>query len=160
MSTIGWWIVAVLLIVVGVAGVFLPAMPGVLLVFAGMLLGAWIDGFTRVGWTTLVILGLLAALALLMDVLGSLIGAKRVGASRLALIGATIGALVGLFFGLIGALIGPFLGAAAGELISRGRLEQAARVGIGTWVGLALSLAAKAVIVLAMLAVFVASYLV
>src|SRR5262249_35560571 len=98
-------------------------------------------------------------LALLGDLLGSLIGAKRVGASRAALLGALIGGLVGIFFGLPGALLGPFLGAVAGELLSRGNLGQAARVGAGTWVGLALSLAFRLVIVLSMLAVFVGSYL-
>jgi uncharacterized protein YqgC (DUF456 family) len=160
MSPVVWWIAAVLLIVIGIIGVFLPAVPGVTLVLAGMMLGAWIDGFTRVGWMTLAILAALTALALLADVVGGLIGAKRVGASRLALIGAAIGGLVGLFFGLIGALIGPFVGAVAGELASRRRLGQAARVGLGTWVGLALSLVAKVVIVFMMLAVFITSYLV
>lgn len=166
MSSIGWWIVAGVLIAAGTLGVFLPAIPGIILVFAGMLLGAWIDGFTRVGWTTLVILAALTALALLADLLGALLGAKRVGASRLALFGAGIGALAGFFFGWIGALAGPFLGASAGELGSagplagsRGQLAHAMRVGLGTWIGLALSFVAKVIIVLAMLAVFVVSYL-
>ncbi|MGH8228062.1 MAG: DUF456 domain-containing protein [Steroidobacteraceae bacterium] len=159
MSSIGWWIVAGVLIAAGTLGVFLPAIPGIVLVFAGMLLGAWIDGFTRIGWTTLVILAALTALALLADLLGALLGAKRVGASRLALLGAGIGALAGFFFGWIGALAGPFLGASAGELGSTGQLGHAMRVGLGTWIGLAISFVAKVIIVLAMLAVFVVSYL-
>ncbi len=159
MSPIGWWVIAALLIVVGVIGTFLPGFPGVPAVFGGMLLAAWIDDFRRIGWVTLAILGLLAILALLADVLGGLIGAKRVGASRPALIGAAVGSVVGLFFGLVGALIGPFLGASAGELITRGRVAQAARVGLGTWVGLALTLVARVVIVFAMLAVFLARLL-
>lgn len=154
-----WWLIAVLLIIVGVIGTFVPAVPGVLLVMGGMILAAWIDGFRRIGWITLAILGLLTALALLADVLGGLLGAKRVGASRLALLGAAVGTFIGIFFGLVGALIGPFLGAAAGELMSRGRLLPAARVGLGTWAGLAFSMVARVVIVLAMLAVFVVSYL-
>ena len=159
MNPTGWWLIAVLLILIGVIGSFLPAIPGVFLVFGGMLLGAWIDGFRRIGWVTLAILGVLAGLALLGDLLGALIGAKRVGASRAALFGAALGGLVGIFFGLAGALLGPFLGAVAGELFSRGHLWQAARVGTGTWVGLALSLVFRLVIVFAMLAVFVTSYL-
>jgi uncharacterized protein len=158
-NPIGWWILAVLLIVSGVIGTLVPGVPGVLAVFGGMLLAAWIDGFRRIGWITLTILAVLMVLALLADVVGGLLGAKRVGASRLALLGAAIGALVGLFFGLIGALIAPFFGAAAGELISRGRLAQAARVGVGTWLGFALALIARVIIVLAMLVVFVTSYL-
>ena len=159
MHPTGWWLIAVLLILIGVIGSFLPAVPGVILVFGGMLLGAWIGGFRRIGWVTLAVLGVLAGLALLGDLLGGLIGAKRVGASRAALFGAALGGLVGIFFGLAGALLGPFLGAVAGELLSRGHLWQAARVGTGTWVGLALSLVFRIIIVFAMLAVFVTSYL-
>ena len=159
MNPTGWWVIAGLLMLLGFVGSFLPAVPGVILLFGGMLLAAWIDGFRRIGWVTLVILGALAGLALLGDLLGGLIGAKRVGASRTALLGAAIGGLIGIFFGLAGALIGPFLGAVIGELLSRGRLEQAARVGAGTWVGLALSLVFRLIVVFAMLAVFITSYL-
>ncbi|HXS27476.1 MAG TPA: DUF456 family protein [Steroidobacteraceae bacterium] len=160
MNPIGWWVIAVLLIMVGLIGTLVPAVPGVLAVFAGMLLGAWIDGFRRVGWTTVTILALLTALSLLADVAAGVIGAKRVGASRLALLGAAVGSVVGLFYGLVGLLMAPFFGAAAGELITRRRLGQAARVGVGTWVGFALSLVARVVIVLTMLIVFIASYLI
>jgi len=157
---IGWWIIAVLLMALGIAGIFLPAIPGVIFVFAGMLIGAWADHFRHIGWITLGILGALTLLALLGDLLGSLLGAKRVGASPLALAGAAVGTLVGLFFGLVGALLGPFVGAVAGELISRRRLGQAARVGVATWIGLALALLARVVIVFAMIAVFVTAYLI
>ena len=155
MSPVGWWILAALLIVIGMIGTLVPGIPGVLAVFGGMLLAAWIDGFRRIGWITIAILALLTVFSLVADVAGGLLGAKRVGASRLALLGAAIGAVVGLFYGLIGALMAPFFGAAAGELISRGKLEQAARVGVGTWIGFALALLARVVIVLTMLVVFV-----
>lgn len=158
MHPIGWWAIAGLLMLTGVVGSFLPGVPGVVLLLGGMLLGAWIDGFRRIGWVTLTLLGVLAGLALLGDVLGGVIGARRVGASAAALLGAAVGGLVGIFFGLAGVLLGPFLGAVAGELLSRGRLEQAARVGAGTWAGLALSLVFRLIIVFTMLAVFIARY--
>lgn len=160
MHSSAWWALAALLIAVGAIGTLVPAVPGVLAVFGGMLLGAWIDGFRRIGWITLAILGLLTALSLLADVVGGVLGARRVGASRLALLGAAVGSVVGLFYGPIGALIAPFFGAAAGELITRGRLAQAARVGLATWVGFALTLVARVIIVLTMVAVFVAGYLI
>ena len=159
MHAIGWWVIAALLILAGVIDSFLPGVPGVILVFGGMLLAAWIDGFRRIGWVTLTILGLLTALALLGDLLGAILGAKRVGASRGALLGAAVGGLVGIFFGLPGALLGPLLGAVAGELLSKGRPGQAALVGAGTWVGLILSLVFRLIIVFAMIAVFVMRYL-
>lgn len=160
MNPVGWWILAVLLIVVGVVGTLVPAIPGVLAVFGGMLLAAWIDGFERIGWITITILALLTALSLLADVVGGLLGAKRVGASPLALLGAAIGSVVGVFYGLVGALMAPFFGAAAGELMTRGKLAQAVRVGVGTWIGFVLTLVARMIIVLAMIIVFIVSYVI
>lgn len=155
-----WWVLAIALIVVGVIGTFLPGLPGVVLVFAGMLLGAWIDHFDRIGWVTLTVLGVLTALVLAADIGGSLVGARRVGASRLALLGAAIGAFAGLFAGLVGVILAPFAGAVIGELIARRRLDRAVRVGVGTWVGMVLGSLAKLALICAMLAVFVAGSIV
>jgi len=146
------------LIVLGVLGTFIPGIPGPVAVFAGMLLAAWIDHFTRVGWIALVILGALTAAALAIDTVASVMGARRVGASRPALIGALIGTVVGLFFGFVGILVAPFVGAVIGELSSRPHVPSAVRVGVGTWIGLALGAFAKIVIVLAMLALFLSDY--
>jgi len=153
-----WWAVAMSLIVLGVLGTFIPGIPGPVAVFAGMLLAAWIDHFTRVGWIALVILGALTAAALAIDTVASVMGARRVGASRPALIGALIGTVVGLFFGFVGILVAPFVGAVIGELSSRPHVPSAVRVGVGTWIGLALGAFAKIVIVLAMLALFLSDY--
>jgi uncharacterized protein YqgC (DUF456 family) len=155
-----WWALAIALIVIGVIGTFLPVLPGAALVFGGMLLAAWIDGFQRVGWITLVILGVLTALVFVVDIVSGFLGAKRVGASKLAIVGAAIGTVVGLFFGIIGILIAPFIGAVVGEVIARGQLAPAARVGVATWVGMLVGTLAKFALVLAMVGVFVASYLI
>jgi uncharacterized protein YqgC (DUF456 family) len=152
------WVLAITLIVVGVIGTFLPLLPGAALVFAGMLLAAWIDHFERIGWITLTILGVLTVLVFVIDIVAGYLGAKRVGASRLALVGAAVGTIVGLFFGILGILIAPFIGAVVGELLARGQLEPAARVGFATWLGMAMGALAKIAVVLAMLGVFVTSY--
>jgi hypothetical protein len=131
----------------------------VLLIYGGMWLAAWIDGFTKIGWPTLTILGVLAALVLAADLLASALGAKRVGASRQALIGSLIGGILGLSFGLLGLVFGPFVGAVVGELIARRPLAAAARVGFGTWMGLVLGTLAKIALAVSMLGVFVAGYL-
>jgi uncharacterized protein YqgC (DUF456 family) len=160
MDSVWLWVLAIALIVVGVVGTFLPVLPGAALVFGGMLLAAWADHFQRIGWITLTILGVLTALVFVIDIVAALFGAKRVGASRLALVGAAVGTLVGLFFGILGIVLGPFLGAVIGELIARGELEPAARVGFGTWLGMAIGALAKIAVVLAMLGVFITSYFV
>jgi hypothetical protein len=153
-----WWVISMSLIVLGVAGTFIPGIPGPVAVFAGMLLAAWIDHFSRVGWVALVLLGALTAVALAIDTVASVLGARRVGASRPALMGALVGTLVGLFFGFVGILIGPFLGAVIGQLSSRPHLPSAVRVGVGTWIGMAVGAFAKILIVLAMLALFLSDY--
>ncbi|HSX65224.1 MAG TPA: DUF456 domain-containing protein, partial [Pseudoxanthomonas sp.] len=111
-----YYVLAAVLIVVGLAGVILPALPGLPLVFAGMLLAAWAGDFQQIGWVGLTALGLLTLLSVAVDFFAALVGAKRVGASRKALLGAVIGTFAGLFFGPIGLFAGPFVGALLGEL--------------------------------------------
>jgi hypothetical protein len=157
-TLIALWTAALALIVGGFIGTILPGMPGVLIIYAGMWLAAWIDHFARIGWVTLSILGVLAALALAADLAASVLGAKRVGASRQALIGSVLGGFVGIFFGLIGLLLGPFIGAVAGELMSRRSIADATRVGLATWIGLLVGTMAKIALAVSMLGVFAASY--
>ncbi|HUQ29066.1 MAG TPA: DUF456 domain-containing protein [Usitatibacter sp.] len=149
---------AAILVLLGVLGTVLPVLPGVLLVFGGLFLAAWAQDFTRVGWVGLTVIGVLALLAFLADFVASLLGAKRVGASGKALIGAAIGGFIGVFFGLPGILIGPFAGAVIGELLARGGFQQATKVGIGTWLGLLVAAVAKLVIAFLMIGAFAAFY--
>jgi uncharacterized protein YqgC (DUF456 family) len=154
------WVLVVLLVLSGIAGAVLPAVPGAPLVFGGLLLGAWIDGFAKVGWFPLVVIGLLAALTFAVDLGATALGAKRVGASPLALVGAAVGTLAGLFFGFVGVVVGPFVGAALGEYAARRDVRQAGRVGLGTWLGIVLGSAAKIALLLAMVGVFAVAWLV
>lgn len=151
-------LLAAILVLVGIAGTILPALPGVPFVFMGLLVAAWIGDFQRIGWPTLTILAVLTALAIAADFVASLLGAKRAGASTLALVGAAIGSIVGLFFGLIGILVFPFIGAVLGEFVSRQRLGQAARVGLATWLGMLLGVLAKLSLAITMIGVFVIAY--
>ena len=149
-----YYALAVILVLVGIAGVILPALPGLPLVFAGMLLAAWAGDFQQIGWVTLVVLGLLTLLSVGVDFVATLIGAKRVGASRKALIGAVLGTFAGLFFGPIGLFAGPFVGALLGELWHGREIGQAAKVGLGTWLGILLGTVLKLGLAFAMLGLF------
>jgi uncharacterized protein YqgC (DUF456 family) len=153
------WILAITLVLVGFVGSFLPALPGAPVVFAGLLIGAWIDGFQKVGWVTLVVLGFLALISSGIDALSTSLGAKSLGASTEAIAGAVLGFLVGIFFGLPGLILGPFLGAFIGELLHRRDWIQAGKVGVGTWLGLVVGGAAKAAILLTMIGLFLTAYL-
>ena len=159
MEPTAYLVLAAILVVVGLVGTVLPVLPGVLLVFGGLFLAAYAHDFTRVGAVGLTIIGVLGLLSLVADFVGSLVGAKRVGASPLALVGAAIGGGIGVFLGIPGIILGPFIGAVAGEYLARGRLRQAGKVGIGTWIGLFIAGVAKVVIAFLMIATFAAFYL-
>ncbi len=155
-----FYVLAGILILIGLAGTILPMLPGVPIVFVGMLLAAWAGHFEEIsGWTVL-FLGLLAALALLLDFIAGLLGAKRVGASAMALWGTMIGTIVGMFFGIAGLLLGPFIGAVAGELLSGNSITRSTHVGIASWIGLLFGTLAKLALSFTMLGVFVFALLI
>ncbi|NUS59469.1 MAG: DUF456 domain-containing protein [Lysobacter sp.] len=145
---------AALLVLVGLAGVVLPALPGLPLVFAGMLLAAWAGGFQEIGPFPLVVLGLLTLVSFVVDFWATAHGAKRVGASRKALVGAVLGTFAGLFFAPIGLFVGPFVGALLGELWHGREFRRAAKVGFGTWLGIVIAIVLKLGLAFTMLAVF------
>ena len=149
------WILAVIMVAAGMAGLVFPALPGAPILFVGLVIAAWAEGFEHISTGTLIVLGVMALLMYLVDFLASAFGAKRFGASTRAIIGATIGAVVGLFFGIPGILLGPFIGAVLGELTTRSDLRAAGRAGVGATVGLALGAAAKLTLAFAMVGIFV-----
>ncbi|MBK9134499.1 MAG: DUF456 family protein [Betaproteobacteria bacterium] len=149
------WIASTALIIVGLAGTVLPALPGTALVLAGAVLGAWVDDFTRVGYGTLALLAALAVISWVLEYVASLLGAKKAGASRLALVGAAIGTVAGLLLGIVGVLFLPLVGAAIGEYLERRDHGQAMKVGVATWLGLIAGMLAKVVIAFVMVGIFV-----
>lgn len=158
------YILSGVLIVVGLLGVVLPALPGLPLVFAGMLLAAWANHFQDIGGWTLGVLGAMTLLSFAIDFFSTTVGAKRVGASRKAMFGAFVGTIAGLFFAPIGLFVGPFFGALLGELwhlrrLDREGLGQATKVGLATWLGMALGIALKIALAIAMLGLFVLAWI-
>jgi len=158
--TITLWILAVVLIVVGVVGTVLPALPGAILVFAGVALAAWIDDFARISGWTLGVLGVLTVIAWLTDYVAAAAGAKKVGASKYAIIGAAIGTVAGVFTGLVGLIFMPLVGAAIGEYLAQKDALRAGRVGIATWLGMLAGTVVKVAVVFLMVGIFVAALLI
>lgn len=152
------WVLAVLFVLVGIAGTILPALPGTPLVLIGLVLAAWADGFQKVGWFPLAVIGGLTVLSLVVDFVATSLGAKRAGASWLAVFGAAVGTIVGLFFSLPGLILGPFIGAVLGEYLARRDRDQAVKAGIGTWIGIMLGTAGKLALIFMMIGVFVFFY--
>ena len=152
------WTASLLLVGVGLFGILVPGLPGTPLIFGGLLLTAWADGFQNVSAGTMVVLAILSILALATDFVSGSIGAKRTGASREAVIGAALGAVVGIFFGFVGVFLGPFIGAVIGEFLVGRNLEVAGRVGLGAWLGFVLGIGAKLMLAFAMMGIFILAY--
>ena len=151
------WSFGIVLVIVGLAGVVLPGLPGHLLILAGLALGAWADDFERVGTATLAVIGALALASYVIDLVATVLGARRLGASSRAMTGAALGTLFGLFLGLPGMIVGPFLGAVLGELTVQGDLARAGKAGVAAWIGFAVGAAVKVAIAFVMIGVFLAA---
>jgi len=151
------WVIAVLLVIVGAVGTVLPALPGVPLIFAGVLLAAWAEDFQRIGGWTLGVLAVLALIGLVVDYVAASMSAQRAGASRQGIIGAAIGTVAGIFTGLLGLVFMPLVGAAIGEFIAHRDALRAGKVGVATWLGLLVATAIKIAVAFTMIGVFIAA---
>jgi uncharacterized protein YqgC (DUF456 family) len=151
---IALYLLAALLIVGGLAGAVLPALPGIPMLFGGIWLVAAVDHYRHLGLGWLLLIGALGVLGVIVDFVAATLGARRVGASRTALWGASLGTLIGVFFGVPGLLLGPFAGALLGELASGTSVLRSTHIGIGTWLGLLFGTLVKLVISLMMLGLF------
>ena len=148
------WILSAILTFTGLAGLLLPLVPGAPLLFLGLLLGAWAEGFRYIGLWTLLALAGMAALTYVVEFAASILGVKKYGGSRRAMVGAAVGGIVGIFLGIPGILLGPFVGAVIGELSLQRSLDEASRAGFGTVVGLAIGVAGKLAIGITMIGIF------
>ncbi len=154
------WVLAIALIAIGIAGTVLPALPGVVFVFAGIALAAWIDEFARISGWTVGVLAALAGVGFVVDYAAGVLSARRAGASRLGLLGAALGTVAGVVTGLWGLVFMPLVGAAVGEFIAQRDALRAGRVGAATWIGLLAGTIAKVAIVFTMVGIFVAALLI
>lgn len=141
---------AICLILLGLAGTLFPILPGTPLIFVATVLIVSRDGISGFEAVTLISSGLLTALSIVIDLAATAYGAKRAGASRAAIIGATIGSLIGMFFLIPGIILGPFIGAVVGELTVSDDLRKVGGVGVATWLGLLVGTVCKLAIAFAM----------
>lgn len=156
---IALWILAFALIAVGLVGTVMPALPGPPLVLLGILLAAWIDRFAKISGLVCAVISVLALAAIAIDWIAGAMGARRVGASKWAVIGATVGAILGVLSGFWGLLFMPLAGAAIGEFVASQDLLRAGQVGLATWIGMLLGTVAKLAIVAMMIGIFAGALL-
>jgi uncharacterized protein YqgC (DUF456 family) len=154
------WAVAVILVGVGIVGIVLPALPGTILIFAGLLVGAWADDFMRVGPLMLVLIAIIGIATYGVDFVASALGAKHLGASKRAMAGAALGTVLGLFLGLPGIIAGPFLGAIAGELTVHRDWKRVGKAGLAAWIGFVIGTGVKVALAFLMIGLFAAAFVI
>jgi uncharacterized protein YqgC (DUF456 family) len=131
-----WWLLAIVLMAVGLIGTVLPVVPGATIILAAAVIHQIMLGTEKsLGWWNIAALVLLTLLSYALEYASGYFGAKRFGATKWGAFGAILGAIVGLFFPFPGLIVGPVVGAIAGELVTGKRLVSAGRAGWGTLLG-------------------------
>ena len=156
------FLLAYLLMTLGIIGVVLPFLPGAPLIWLGALVWAWGDGFQRVGWPTLTVLGLLMIVALGSDWIMTTFTTRKAGASwkatMAALVGGVTGGIAFTILPVLGTILGTFLGATAGvlivEYVGKRDWRLATRSAVGYTLGLLASSVLQMILCLLMVALF------
>lgn len=128
-------IISLLFMVLGIAGSFLPVLPGPLTSWVGLLVLHFTD-VVAMNRTFLITTFIIALGIWLLDYIIPAMGTKRFGGSRAGIIGTSIGLIVGLIAPIPGGIIiGPFCGALIGELINKSDFKKALKAAIGSFLG-------------------------
>lgn len=147
---------ALLLSAVGIVGCIVPAIPGVIVSYVGLLC-AWGASYSQFSGSAMLVWLAVTLAVTLSDYFLPGWMTRRFGGSRAGAIGATAGVFAGLFFGPVGIIAGPFVGAVAGELLhNRTDSARAFRVGIGSFLAFIVGTGLKLIASLTMLAMVVA----
>jgi len=142
---------------VGLAGVILPFLPGVPLAWLGLFIFAISTHFANIPLITVLVFLGLAVIILILDLIIPSLGAKKYQASQWGVLGAFFGSLLGIFFGFPGIVIGPLAGAVLGELLARKTIEQATQSAWGAFLGFLAGTLIKAILILIMIGFLVIS---
>ncbi|MDH7497859.1 MAG: DUF456 domain-containing protein [Syntrophomonadaceae bacterium] len=148
-------VVAVAVMLIGVAGTFMPFLPGIPLLFLAIAGYGWYEGFQVITPRYLAVMGGITILSVIVDYLSGVWGARAFGSSRAGAWGAFLGGILGLLVGgPMGIVLGPWLGAFVAEYLHLRDVEQAGRAATGALVGLLAGTFARVLIGLAMLVSF------
>lgn len=128
--------IAIILLIAGLVGCIVPALPGVPLSYVALVLLRFTSYGDAVSNRLLIIWAVVTVLVTALDYIVPAWGTKRFGGSKWGTWGSTIGVIAGLFLGPWGIIIGPFVGAVVFELIGGKPSRDAIRAGWGSFIGL------------------------
>lgn len=148
-------VVALLIMIGGTIGTLLPVIPGTPIIFIAAVAHRLYFGPHGADIWVLVLIGILAALAFVLDYIAGMVGARKMGATWRGVLGAVLGGLVGLLFSIPGILFGPFVGAVACEMLGGREFKPAAKAGFGATLGLVIGAVGKLALCFTMIILFV-----
>lgn len=152
---VGLWIGVVALFALGLVGIVVPVVPGVGLVFAGILFYAWATGWEAISVTWVAVFGVVALLAWVADYIGAAAGAKYGGGKWPTVLGSVIGAIAGLILGgPLGLFIGAFAGSLGGALYEGKSMEKASRAALYSVIGMVGATVVQLVLAVTMIVAF------
>ena len=149
------FICVLIIMVVGLAGVILPVLPGIPLIFGGVVLYGVLTGFEDITLNLLLIFAGLTVFGLVADYLANYFSVKKMGGGRAGAIGAVIGLIIGIFIGLVWIILLPFVFAVVFELIAGKREGQALKAGTGAFLGLLFGGLTRFIIGCVMIGIFI-----
>ena len=127
-------VIAIVLMILGIAGCLLPILPGPPLTYLGLVV-LHFTRFADISRNLFIVLGVVAVVVTVIDYIVPIWGTRHFGGSKYGMRGATVGLIIGLFLGPAGIIIGPFLGAVVGELIFKDDIRYAIKAGFGSLLG-------------------------
>lgn len=129
-------LITIIMFVIGIIGTILPALPGVILIFGGMVLYGFMTNLEELSIYFFILQSAVMLLIFLVDFIASAVSTKKYGGSKHAAFGAVLGTILGIMvFGPLGVIIGPFAGSVLTEIILGKEIKLAVRIGFGSLVG-------------------------
>ncbi|GGW54967.1 hypothetical protein DFQ11_101410 [Winogradskyella epiphytica] len=148
-------LLALVLMILGVLGSFLPVLPGPLTSWVGLLVLHLTEG-VEMSQTFLIVTLIVAGVIYVLDYIIPAIGTKKYGGSKAGMIGTTLGLIIGLLSPIpFGIIIGPFVGALIGEMMSRNDLDKALKAAFGSFLGFIASTFLKFIVAVVYLGFFI-----
>jgi len=144
-----------ILVVMGIVGIIIPGLPGLIFILAGILVYGWHFGFEVLGYNFIATMVLLTVIGTVVDILGSMVGAKKYGASKLSILAIVVGVIIGaMAMGPIGLIIGPIVAVILTEMFRGKSFSEAIKVTLGVILGFISGLALRFVIGIGMAIAF------
>ena len=148
-------IVAMLFMLLGIIGSFLPVLPGPITSWLGLLIFHLTDAIPM-NWTFIIITFIIAITIWLLDYIIPALGTKKFGGSKAGMIGTTLGLIVGLIAPIPGGIIiGPFVGAFIGEMSNKNDSKIALKAAFGSFLGFLTSAFIKFIVAVIYLGLFI-----